>query len=119
VKPASAKAKGRRLQQAVRDMLLDASPRLEADDIRSTSMGASGEDLLFSPAARRVYPIAPECKNTERLNVWAAIKQARAHATEGQVPAVFFTRNREEVWACVPASELVRLYATLHHRSET
>jgi hypothetical protein len=56
MKPRSAKAKGRRFQQEVRDALLSNFPFLEPDDIRSTSMGASGEDILLSPAARRVYP---------------------------------------------------------------
>ena len=46
MKTRSAKQKGRRLQQNVRDLLLEAlSEYLEEDDIRSTSMGAPGEDL--------------------------------------------------------------------------
>ena len=47
MKTRSAKQKGRRLQQNVRDLLLEAlSEYLEEDDIRSTSMGAPGEDLF-------------------------------------------------------------------------
>ena len=58
MKTRSAKQKGRRLQQNVRDLLLEAlSEYLEEDDIRSTSMGAPGEDLLLSPLARKIVSL--------------------------------------------------------------
>jgi hypothetical protein len=116
MKPASAKAKGRKLQQWVRDALLAAAPDLEPDDVRSTSMGASGEDLLLSPAARRVFPISIECKCQERLNIWDALKQAQANAA-GHTPVVFFKRNRSEVFVALPAQTLIDLYA--HDTSRT
>ena len=73
MKTSSAKAKGRRLQQKVRDLLLETFTELEPDDIRSTSMGVSGEDLQLSPAARKLIPFAIECKNQEKLNVWDSL----------------------------------------------
>jgi hypothetical protein len=112
VRPQSAKAKGRRFQQWVRDLLLGfAGDRLEEDDIRSTSMGASGEDLLLSPAARRIYPLAIECKCQESLNIWKSMEQAEAHAGEDNTPVLFFKRNRSQSYACLPAAALARLYA--------
>lgn len=107
MRTASAKAKGRRLQQEIRDLMLELAPTLEPDDVRSTSMGASGEDLLLSPAARRIYPLSSECKNQERLNIWNALKQAEDHAGEDRAPCVFLTRNRTRTWACVPAESLL------------
>ena len=62
IKPSSSKAKGRRLQQAVRDGILEAFPALEPDDVKSTSMGAGGEDVQLSPAARKLFPYQIECK---------------------------------------------------------
>lgn len=62
MKTSSAKAKGRKLQQHVRDVLLEAFPTLEPDDVKSTSMGAQGEDVQLSPAARKLMPIAVETK---------------------------------------------------------
>ena len=56
MKTASAKAKGRNLQKWVASKLLDAAKALEPDDIKSTSMGAGGEDVMLSPAARKIYP---------------------------------------------------------------
>lgn len=110
MKSQSAKAKGRRFQQWVRDALLKAAIWLEEDDIRSTSMGASGEDLLLSPAARRVYPISVECKNVESLSIWKAMAQTEAHAKiHGTTPVLFFKRNRSPEYACVPAEYLIDL----------
>ena len=61
MKSRSAKAKGRRLQQKVRDLLLEKfSEELEPDDIRSAIMGESGEDLKLSPAARKLIPYSFE-----------------------------------------------------------
>ena len=80
MKTSSAKAKGRRLQQKVRDLLLETFTELEPDDIRSTSMGVSGEDLQLSPAARKLIPFAIECKNQEKLNVWDSLKQAEENS---------------------------------------
>ncbi len=108
MKSQSAKAKGRRFQQWVRDRLLEAAIWLEEDDIRSTSMGASGEDLLLSPAARRVYPIAVECKNQESMSIWKSMQQAEANAGDN-TPVLFFKRNRSPEYACVPASFLIEL----------
>ena len=55
MKTQSAKAKGRRLQQWMRDLLvekLDVHP----EDVESRSMGAGGEDLIMARAARKKFP---------------------------------------------------------------
>ena len=58
----NAKAKGRLGQQEVRDRLLETFPDLEPDDIKSTVMGDSGEDIQLSPAARKIIPLTIEVK---------------------------------------------------------
>jgi len=108
MRPASCKAKGRRLQQEVRDQLLKNAPSLEPDDIRSTSMGASGEDLLLSPAARKLYPFSVECKNVEKLNIWGAIQQARQHNPK-YAPLVAFSRNGEDTYVVIPIKEFLEI----------
>lgn len=102
LKPSSAKAKGRRHQQRIVRDILDAFPHLTPDDVRSTSMGAGGEDVLLSPAAQRCVPLSIEAKNCERLNVWAALAQCEANAPPGRPPCVVFTRNRANAYAAVP-----------------
>lgn len=108
MRPSSCKAKGRRLQQEVRDALLQAAPSLEPDDIRSTSMGAYGEDILFSPAARRLYPISVECKNVEKINIWEAIDQARDNAGTF-TPVVVFKKNNEEAHVAIPLKHYIEI----------
>ena len=108
MKTSSAKAKGRRLQQKVRDLLLETFTELEPDDIRSTSMGVSGEDLQLSPAARKLIPFAIECKNQEKLNVWDSLKQAEENSGDYD-PVLIFKRNRSKIYATLQLDDLMRL----------
>ena len=55
MKTQSAKAKGRRLQQWFRDLLID-KLGIHKEDIESRSMGAGGEDLIMSRSARDKFP---------------------------------------------------------------
>ena len=79
MKTQSAKAKGRRLQQKFREMLIEKLD-IHPEDIESRSMGAGGEDLIMSRAAREKFPFSIECKNQEKLNIWAAWEQCRGNA---------------------------------------
>lgn len=76
-------------------------------------MGAGGEDLMLSPAARKLLPISVEAKNQETLSIWAAMAQAEANAG-GYTPVLFFKRNRSAEYACIPAAALLDLYLELH-----
>lgn len=117
MRPASAKAKGRRLQQAVRDLLLKYAPHLQPDDVRSTSMGAAGEDIQLSPAARQTYPFSFECKNVEKLNVHEALGQAEANCSRPVdtynpircVPALVFKRNNSKTYVALEFEEFLKL----------
>lgn len=108
MKTSSAKAKGRRLQQEVRDVLLQVS-KLHDDDIRSTPMGCSGEDIMLSPAARAIFPWSIECKNVEKLSIWSAIEQAR-YNSKTNTPVVIFTKNHEDAQIAVPFNYFMELY---------
>ena len=79
LKTQSCKGKGRRLQQAVARDIIAAFDHLQEDDVRSTSMGAGGEDVQLSPAARAAMPYSIECKNTE-LNLWGVLEQCKGNA---------------------------------------
>ena len=108
MKPASAKNKGRQFQKEVREAIMGAFPELHPDDVRSTSMGASGEDILLSHAARTAFPYSVECKNVERLNIWEAIGQAKENCGP-HTPLVAFKRNRHEAWMAVPMEHFMEL----------
>ena len=75
MKTQSRKAKGRRLQQKFMQLLIEELD-IDPEDIESRSMGAGGEDLIMSKAARTKFPFSVECKNQERLNIWQAWEQA-------------------------------------------
>ena len=109
MKSRSCKAKGRRHQQAVCEALVSVRSDLEKDDVRSTAMGQTGEDILFSPLARRIYPYSIECKNVEKLNIWEAIRQAEANAGK-YTPAVAFSKNNEKIWIAIPLEDFLRFF---------
>ena len=108
MKPRSAKNKGKRLQNNVRDLILEKFNILEEDDVRSITMGDSGEDILLSPAARRLFPFSVECKNQESLNIWSAIEQAENNSGN-HTPLVIFKRNRTKTYAILEFDELLKL----------
>jgi|TARA_Y100001937_G_C7027672_1_gene288554 hypothetical protein len=104
----SRKNKGKRLQNKVRDILLEAFQDLEQDDIRSAIMGESGEDIKLSPAARKLIPYSIECKNQEKLNIWEALSQAEENSGVS-TPVLIFKRNRSKTYAVLPIEEFINL----------
>lgn len=108
MKTQSAKAKGRLLQQWVRDLILSLSSTLEEDDVRSTSMGAGGEDVLLSPSARRQFPVSIECKSKAAFAGYTLYDQAVANAPEGAEPVLVVKANRRKPLVVVDAEYFFR-----------
>lgn len=104
----SAKAKGRRLQNLTRDKLREAFPLLEEDDIKSQTMGMPGEDIVLSPAARKVIRYSFECKNKERLDLWKSLEQAEENSADRE-PVLVMKRNRSKVYAVVELDHFIEL----------
>ena len=59
MKTSSAKAKGRRFQQWVRDQLIE-QLNVHPEDVESRSMGAGGEDLIMARAAMKTIAESPQ-----------------------------------------------------------
>lgn len=108
MRPSSAKAKGRRLQDHVRKRVLETFTQLEEDDVKTAIMGESGEDVHLSPAARKLFPFSVECKNQESLNIWRALDQAMENAEKG-TPLVVFKRNHSKVYVALEFEHLLTL----------
>ena len=108
MKPRSAKNKGKRLQNKVRDIILEKFDKLEPDDVRSITMGDAGEDILLSPAARRLFPFSVECKAQESLSIWSALQQAESNAGK-HIPLLVFKRNRSKTYAVLEFDKLLEL----------
>lgn len=107
MRTSSAKAKGRRLQNLVRTLVLRAFPELAKADVKCAVMGEAGNDLHLSPRAADYFPFDVECKNVERLNFWGAVRQVEARAT--RTPLLVLARNRTEPWAALPLDRLLVL----------
>ena len=108
MKTSSAKAKGRRFQQWVRDQLIE-QLNVHPEDVESRSMGAGGEDLIMARAAREKFPYSIECKNQETLNVWKSYEQAESNSGKYE-PVVFIKRNNQKPLVVVDAEYFVRLH---------
>ena len=71
-------------------MILEKFPTLTPDDVRSTSMGAQGEDIQLSSAARQLLPIQIECKSKAKSAVHTMYDQAIEH---GDYTAVLIVKK--------------------------
>ena len=108
MKTQSAKAKGRRFQQWVRDQLIE-KLNVHPEDVESRSMGAGGEDLIMARAAREKFPYSIECKNQESVNVWKAFEQANENSGDYQ-PIVVIKRNKSRPLVLIDAEYFVELH---------
>ena len=81
---------------------------LETNDIESQVMGMSGEDIVMSPAAKRVIPYSFECKNQERLNLWSSLEQAESNCEDRQ-PVLVFKRNRSKIYVAIDFNHFIEI----------
>jgi hypothetical protein len=99
IKVSSAKAKGRRLQDWVAEQiskLLDI-PWGHDDNslIEPRLMGQSGTDIILRGEALDKFPLAIECKSSEKWNIPKAIKQVRSNQDKHHVGWLVFLKRKE------------------------
>jgi|TARA_R110000823_G_scaffold25816_4_gene75959 hypothetical protein len=111
IKTSSAKAKGRKLQQMVRNKILALFPHLEDDDCKSTGMGQPGEDVQLSPFARKSLPVSIECKARKSIAVYSYYSQAAENCPKKLEPVVFIKADRKQPLAIVDADFFLKLMA--------
>jgi hypothetical protein len=105
---ASSKAKGRAAVVLVAATLrhhLD----LPEDDVLVKATAQGGCDIHLSPAARARFPFSIEVKNDERLNVWAALRQAELNASPLAPPILFFKRAGSPQFVALSVPDFMRL----------
>lgn len=109
MKTASCKAKGRNLQKLVVQSILQRFPDLGIKDVRSTSMGATGVDVLLSETAyQMLHNLVIECKNQEKVNIWTAYEQAESHMEEpSDRPCLIIKRNNTNPLAVISLNNLL------------
>lgn len=105
----SKKAKGRKLQQKIQKDIIETF-NLSENDVRSTSMGASGCDILLSDAARALFPYAIECKAQEKLSIPAWWQQTSENAEKEQLtPLLVFKQSRKKPLVCLRWEDFLSL----------
>jgi hypothetical protein len=95
------------LQQWVRDLILVYNPELKADDVSSRSMGAQGEDVMLSPAARKWVPYQIECKNQKEITVYKWFQQAGEHGQH--TPLLVIKQNHGNPLVVIDAMEFFKI----------
>ena len=108
MKVSSKKGKGRTLQNLVRDLVLQNFKNLTQNDVRPAIMGQSGMDIRLSQAARKQFPFAVQCKNTQKLNICSAIEQCQANAKD-LTPLLVFKRNHSKTYVCLQITDFIKL----------
>lgn len=106
---ASRKAKGRALQNKVRDIILEKYQNLEEDDVRSAPMGVNGTDIQLSPKAKKMFPYSVECKNTEKLNIYKAWEQATSNVDKNTKPLLVIKKNRKKPLVVLDLEDFINL----------
>ena len=110
MKTSSAKQKDRKLQQWVRDKLIE-ELGVHPEDIESRPMSSQGEDLIMARAARKKFPYSIECKNQESVNVWKAYEQSEENSGDYE-PICFIKRNNQKPLVVVDAEYFVKLHVS-------
>lgn len=109
IKVSSAKAKGRRLQQWVRDYLHAKLKGIEKDDVTSTPGGVNGPDIGLSPAAKRLFPWTVECKSRSAFSVYAALEQAEKNLLDKTKPVAILKGDRKKPLALMYAEDFMEI----------
>jgi hypothetical protein len=106
----SRKAKGRKLQQWVRDELLKVFPSLNNNDVQSAIMGESGQDIKLSNVAKESIKYSIECKNKQTFKgIYDIMEQAQSNAEDKQIPLAIIKMNKLQPLAIVDASHFIKL----------
>jgi hypothetical protein len=110
----SAKAKGNRLQNYVAECM-EKYLGIGAGDIRKTTAGVNGPDVEVTDTLVDKFPFSVECKNTERVNIWAAYEQACGNngTTHARIPMLVIKRNRSVPLACIELETFFIILADL------
>lgn len=108
MRPQSAKAKGRKLQQKVVEKVLAKYPHLTERDVVSTGMGQGGIDVKLSEAAAQAFPFAVECKKLQKFAIYKHYDQATANCGD-LTPLLIIEGNHKKALAVVDLDTFMEL----------
>lgn len=103
----NSKSKGKRGELDLVHSLRDAGFPDVKRSVQYCGKATGTADLVGLPG------VHVEAKNVERLNIWSALSQSQRDSQadgKGDIPAVFFKRNRSGWYVAVPLKDFVSLY---------
>ena len=101
MKHKSRSAKGRYLQNIVKQKIFKLYPSLTKKDIRTSMNGENSADIkLLTSTAKKLFPYSVECKNrNESKGIYKHYKQATGHSP--RAPLLVIKMNREKPLAII------------------
>ena len=113
MKTSSAKAKGRKLQDWVRQKLIEYLGEDHTHDlheeITTAIMGEHGADVKLSQACSHLFPFSIECKNQEKFHsLYKMVDQASNHSRFP--PLAFIKMNRRKPLVVLDAEQFLEDY---------
>lgn len=102
------KAKGRAAVVEVCQLILDAFPTLQMEDVFVKATSQGGCDVHLSPKALKKFPYGIEVKCQESLNIWSMLAQAENNAKD-LIPISFFKRSRTPLFVVLRAEKFMEL----------
>ena len=110
---ATRKAKGKRLQKYVCNLILKYNSILKDQDVKSIRMGRKGEDVQLSEKAKKLIPYSIECKNQEKMKyLWEAYEQALNNSNNLE-PMVVLKINQKKPLVLVDAEHFFKLQSQI------
>ena len=110
---ATRKAKGKRLQKHICNLILKYFPILSDKDVISIRMGRPGEDVQLSNKAKKKFPYSIECKNQERMKyLWDAYEQA-VNNSKNLEPLVVLKINNKKPLILIDAEHFIKLQSEI------
>jgi len=106
--PKSAKAKGRNLQNWVRNQFIKLG--FLPGDVKTAIMGEPGADVKFSPAVEKAVPYHIECKSRQKFAIYTIYKKAQ-ESIKGEKPILLVIKqNKERPLVVVDAEDFFEIY---------
>lgn len=82
-------------------------------------MGQNGVDVILSPAAQKIFDLAVECKNVEKLNVVTTFTKHYEHyKNHSSLKILVHSRNRTEPMVTLRLEDFLGLLERATVRSE-
>lgn len=92
---------------------MEVFPRLKSDDVVSTSMGKTGEDVSLSTAARKLMRYKIECKSAKKIGIYSMYEQAKNHKGDYE-PLLVVKMDRKEPLAIIAAEHFFDMTKELY-----